>query len=50
MYAGHRNEVFSTFIKLISNCNFLGEVEKGGQRSLGGFQSEQGWLHSEANC
>lgn len=28
MYAGHRNEVFSTFIKLISNCNFLGEVER----------------------
>lgn len=28
MYVGHRNEIFRTFMKLISSCNFLGEVER----------------------
>lgn len=28
MYVGHRNERLSTFIKLISNCNFLGEMAR----------------------
>lgn len=39
MYEGHRHAILSTFIKLISNCNFLGEVEEGGQGALGEFQS-----------